>query len=480
MASYAFRTITADQASAILPTDSLSLGDIPATSVTVLYNPSSITIIAAGRTIDFPLAVSDLSVAGNLTGVDGSRLYIGGAGNDTVSLVRTGFDDPRHNALFGGTGDDNLDGGGLGLLQGNQGNDTLAGGSTIYGGQDNDLIHASGFAQGNKGEDSLQGAGGTDTLLGGQGGDTIDGGGGPDFLNGNLGDDHITGAGQLFGEGGNDELYLSSSMTSSTLDGGAGDDYFSVLGLGAPARILGGDGNDYVLSTAGSGSESIDGGAGNDTVNSVVAGSETVIGGTGDDNLYLGKVGTKSVDGGDGDDRIELRGGYGQVFGGAGDDTVMMLFTSDFSTVSGGDGNDMLSAPGFVTLDGGAGDDTLISGWMTGGSGADRFAMSWIGDANAPQGGRVLDWSANDKVLIPQNVDHGHILYSEATAASFGAACALFQQSGYGDHVMAIQVGADVIVFAAANSNPDPDLIEIDAVVLVGRTLADIDATKLA
>lgn len=453
MASYTFLTMTDDQALAIQPTDSISLGDIPLTSLTVLYAPSAITIIAAGRTITFPLAVSDLSKAGNLMGIDGSRLFIGGAGNDTLSLVRAGADDPRRHALFGGAGDDNLDAGGLGLLQGNQGNDTLSGGSTIYGGQDNDLIHAAGFAQGNKGDDSLVGSSGTDTLLGGQGGDTIEGGGGADFLNGNLGDDYIKGAGQLFGEGGDDRLDLNASSTVSTLDGGAGNDSLSVYGSGV-VRLVGGDGNDTVVSS--------------------IQGAQTVLGGAGDDRLLLGGFGPKSIDGGDGNDLILAQQGYGQAFGGAGDDTVSMVSVIDASTVSGGDGNDVLSGGPFVTVDGGAGNDTLGGEALIGGSGADGFYMSWGTDTG------VLDWSANDKIILPEHVDRGHILYSEGTAATFGAACTLFQQSGYGDHVMAIQVGQDVIVFAADNTDPDPDMIVIDAVYLVGRTLADIDVTKLA
>lgn len=457
MASYAFRTITAGQALAIQPADSISLGDIPLTSVTVLYSPGSITILAGGRTIEFPLAISDLSIAGNLTGIDGSHLFIGGAGNDTASLTRTGADDPRRHALFGGAGDDNLDAGGLGLLQGNQGNDTLAGGSTIYGGQDNDLIRAAGFAQGNKGDDNIQGATGVDTLLGGQGSDTIDGGGGLDFLNGNLGDDHVRGAGQLFGEGGDDRLDLNVSGTSSTLDGGAGNDYLTALQNGGVIHLVGGDGDD--------------------TVSSSMDGAVTVLGGAGDDRLSLHEHAIKFVDGGDGNDWIQVDSGVAQAFGGAGDDTITMAYPMNFSTLSGGDGNDVLSGGEFVTVDGGAGNDTLFGAAMTGGGGSDAFGLSWIGDPSVPNGARALDWSADDKILLATSIDRNHVLYSEATAATFGGACALFQQSGYGNHVMAIQVGADVIVFAAGDSTPGFD--ETDAVFLVGRTLADIDATKL-
>jgi Ca2+-binding RTX toxin-like protein len=111
---------------------------------------------------------------GHLSGGGGDDLLIGGSGNDT---------------LIGGDGSDTLSGrGGDDLLFGDNGNDKLFGG---------------------KGNDTIMGGGGSDRLIGYQGTDVLHGGAGNDVL---AGFDIKKGSDEkdwLFGEQGNDALFIS-------------------------------------------------------------------------------------------------------------------------------------------------------------------------------------------------------------------------------------------------------------------------------
>ena len=168
-------------------------------------------------------------------------------------------------------------------------------------------------------DETLEGAGGNDTINGDSGHDKLYGAAGDDILNGGSGND------SLFGDLGDD-----------VMDGGSGHDY-----------LAGGTGNDTL--TGGYGDDTLDGGAGNDDM----------FGGTGHD-VMLGGDGDDDMQGGDGDDRLYGDGGADTLEGGSGHDKLY-----------GGDGNDVLiGGDGNDTLQGGAGDDVL-----TGGSGYDRFEM---------------------------------------------------------------------------------------------------------
>ncbi|HZZ33304.1 MAG TPA: hypothetical protein VFE10_15070 [Phenylobacterium sp.] len=171
-----FRTGSASQARVLY--NPLSFGEAP--SVTPSLGGNSVTFANDGA------QVRGLPSVGLFT--DGSRLYIGSTGDDTVTGT-AGAD-----GLFGGAGDDSM-GGGVGgddLLQGNQGHDTLvasAGGlNTIFGGQGDDSIDmpaagksptATNFAQGNLGNDTITAAGstGVTTLIVGNGGADVLGAG---------------------------------------------------------------------------------------------------------------------------------------------------------------------------------------------------------------------------------------------------------------------------------------------------------------
>ena len=152
---------------------------------------------------------------------------------------------------------------------------------------------------------------------------------------------------------------------------------------------------------------------------------------------------------------------------------------SGADSMSGGGGNDHIDgAGGDDTLDGGAGNDVLSGGrgadQLTGGDGDDTFLIDTrvsdaLGDLD-----RITDFTHDhDRVGFGGSVSLGGSSFWSGAEADYGAALNTATQkiaAGAAD-VVAVQVGADVIVFADTNLH---NRVE-GAVVLVGRTLADID-----
>ena len=175
----------------------------------------------------------DWTVAGGHAEGDqlqGTDAVIGSAFNDTI----IGFDDEAltgsdvyFNLLWGGAGDDFIDGRG--------------GGDSIDGGTGNDTAFGGG------GNDTMSGGAGNDLLYGGDGIDIIDGGTGDDLVDGGAGNDSLTGG------AGNDTLL--GGLGADILAGGAGND---ILAGGAGNDTLsGGEGEDTFLISAGGGRDLI-------------------------------------------------------------------------------------------------------------------------------------------------------------------------------------------------------------------------------
>ncbi|MFL5295802.1 MAG: calcium-binding protein [Phenylobacterium sp.] len=242
-----------------------------------------------------------------------------------------------------------------------------------------------------------------------------------------------------------DEVSLSGSIPGNAMFGGGGNDVLDLDGMGGLAQgnqgndtilsqgqatIYGGQGDDSLSATVGADHDFLQGNKGNDTI---VGGlHDTLLGGQGDDSITGGGI----LDGNLGDDRVT---GSGQLFG--------------------EDGNDTLTTMGL-------GGDSL-----TGGNGADHFVFS----NGAPSSGfitQILDWSSLDSLQFRAPAA-GTTGFTTATASSYQAALTAATgliQTNHFAHV-AVQVGADVIVFSSASGAPD-------AVDLVGRTLADISAAN--
>jgi Ca2+-binding RTX toxin-like protein len=157
--------------------------------------------------------------------------------------------------------------------------------------------------------------------------------------------------------------------------------------------------------------------------------------------------------------------------GGRGDDSLAGL-----------DGNDLLrGGPGNDTIDGGAGNDTLSGGHgadvLTGGAGADVFRID--GSAKTLAGlDRITDFTHGEDKLVFDDA-------AVATAANFATDTAVDFQTAVaganakmaaGADFVAVQVGADVIVFAdEAGEAGEPAEHHVESgVLLVGKTLADI------
>jgi len=105
---------------------------------------------------------------------------------------------------------------------------------------------------GGSGNDTFTGGGNADVITGGAGADTLGGGGGNDSVTGDAGNDQITGgAGNdtLVGGDGND-TFADAALNVESVDGGAGDDTFTIATtstLTSADTISGGDGTDTIL-----------------------------------------------------------------------------------------------------------------------------------------------------------------------------------------------------------------------------------------
>lgn len=287
-----------------------------------------------------------------------------------------------------------------------------------YGGPGGNIYEAKGswLIQGNQGDDTITASGGSNTVYGGQDNDRVsfrnaaNEGLGGNFAQGNKGDDTLGG-----------------STGSDTLLGGQGAD--SIAGAG--------------------GADFINGNLGND----ILSGGGMVLGEGGDDTLTAPSAVATTLRGGDGSDLIE----------------VTSTDTDRADLLSGDDGNDRLIAgPSNDTLDGGAGADT-----MTGGQGADVFVLDDSAlSLTATDVDYILDWGAADRIQLRGPATG----YVEVTAADFASAVSAAQArigAGASD-VVAVQVGADVVVFADIGPANTIDA----AVILVGRSLADIDSSS--
>ena len=296
-------------------------------------------------------------------GLAGNDTLTGGAGNDTL-LGSAGAD-----SLSGANGNDLLNGGADNdTIDGGSGDDTLIGGAgtdNLVGGTGNDVadysgsaaltidmananpIRGTGDALGDNidatVESVLGSANGSNTFYGRDNAtaEAMTGGSGNDLFYGSLGSDSLNGA------GGVDTVNYSASTAALTVNlgnnvnsgGQAAGDVLSNI-----EKIIGSGNADSM--TAGNTAITFEGGAGNDTLT----------GGNGNDSL-VGNAGNDSMSGGAGSDTLDLRTGNAAATnlasdfaeGGAGDDTVIISqaaisgsFTLNGGTTAGISGSDTL------------------------------------------------------------------------------------------------------------------------------------------
>jgi Ca2+-binding RTX toxin-like protein len=372
------------------------------------------------------------TTAWSLLGGRGNDSIIGGSNNDIATggagddSIFGGIADPvngnpfngGNDSLLGDAGNDTINGGdGLNTLEGGIGNDSLividdgtaplavGTNNTLLGGDDNDVFFF-GKVFGTASDTYLTA---TTSVVGGLGIDTIQ------FANGNV---NVA-----------DSAYTLVSQIESIV-GGNGADTFS-FGTNATALVdlagvLGGDGNDSLVleSTYNSATNPItlDGGLGND-IFSVDAYSQiqpatnsTIIGGGGEDTLsfanFIGSIGTPAVINdanvsqveflqlaNNGSNYVVLNGSFAidTVLGGdaVGVDNYINaqgLDPANAVTLAGGQGSDfLLGGPGTDWLQGfafGPGAPVSASDTFTGGSAVDTFVLG-NGSGNAYSGGAV-------------------------------------------------------------------------------------------
>jgi Ca2+-binding RTX toxin-like protein len=167
---------------------------------------------------------------------------------------------------------------------------------------------------------------------------------------------------EIKGGFGNDVL-IAGDGTDAVLMGGAGDDV--LIGAGADDQMFGEDGNDKIV--GGGGSDYIDGGKGDDMI-AGNDGNDTIIGGDGNDVIY-GGAGNDTLIGGQGND--EIHGDADATLGSSPSYTFTPAAASSAGNdiIDGGDGKDTLFGDGGDDLiAGGAASDTI-----DGGDGNDRI-----------------------------------------------------------------------------------------------------------
>ena len=380
-----------------------------------------------------------LSDVGNTIQDDnGNNTIIGGAGNDTFSILN------GNDSVDGGDGVDVLilnDGAtvgpdytidlGLGTATGSNGDvnlftdfESVAGGlgsNTFTGTSGNDVVQSYDgndvFTLG-EGADSAFAAGGDDSLDGDGGNDGLDGGAGSDTLDGGTGNDTLKG-----GSDADTYLFEVGDGQDTITDFAIGSDLIDLRGTGiafADLSITDMGGNAVIVYDSGTSSQI--------TLNGITAASVTesdflldpatpptlpqILGTTGNDNL-AGTSAAEELIGLGGNDALNGRGGDDRHLGGAGDDRYYVESAGDVVIELAGEGYDRVYSSFSFTLqdniEAGATRSTnamditgnALNNWITandaenflrGGDGADRLISRGGNDTlNGDGGNDVLE-----------------------------------------------------------------------------------------
>lgn len=293
-------------------------------AVTASLATGTLTIV--GDTQDNAI-IASRNAAGNILVNGGAVAILGGTstvantsliqafgqgGNDTISLNESNGALPAAN-LFG-----------------NDGNDTLTGGSgadQLFGGDEND---------------TLLGKGGVDLLFGGNGNDTLTGGDGDDQVLGEAGNDRM-----IWNPGDGSDLFEGGAdVDTAEVNGGNGAETFTITANGARVRF------DRVTPAP----FTLDIGTTENLVVNANGGDDTITAGNGLAGLITltldGGAGNDTITGGDGADLIIGGTGNDIVAGGRGNDTALLGDDDDTFIWNPGDGSDIVEGQaGFDTLE---------------------------------------------------------------------------------------------------------------------------------
>ena len=297
----------------------------------------------------------------------GNDTLLGGAGFDTFYLLSGALTSYGQDVIVGGDSSDTLiiDAGASSGIVVDLAAGTLSGGAAASSAtiSEVEIVHGTQFG------DRMTGDGRNNSFVGFDGNDILVGGAGNDTLDANDGNDSLSGG------DGNDFLYAADGGVD-TLDGGFGDDYFSIdtgdtiadaggvdtlsvsgswtLALGYENLIVSSNDESTVLVGTGNAAWNVisvgwaPGGAqlagldGNDTLNGSSF-ADTLLGGNGNDSLS-GWGGQDRLDGGGGNDTLDANQGVNTlVFGaapGAANSDLVLNFNPGFDHIQ-LDGNAM-------------------------------------------------------------------------------------------------------------------------------------------
>ncbi|MEM9059696.1 MAG: right-handed parallel beta-helix repeat-containing protein [Pseudomonadota bacterium] len=306
--------------------------------------------------VDWTLRLRGVSAIGEDTSglVDAASVFVGSVSSDVLRGTSAGHED-----LFGGAGDDLLDGrGGTDRMSGGEGDDSYYvdhvrdqsierdnhGYDRVYTTVDYTLSeHVEGLSA--RGSADLR-------LTGNQANNWLTGNGGDNAIRGNAGSD------RLIGRDGSD--WLDGGTGGDVMQGGAGDDSYVVD-----------DPRDLILERAGEGHDRVYSSVDYDLdafieVAGVRGPAGLSINGNSLNNWITGGTGNDRLSGGDGNDRLLGRDGDDYLSGGSGVDVLQGGAGADVFAFSAEGGAD-------VVLDFQAGTDRLDIGFLT--SGASLRAM---------------------------------------------------------------------------------------------------------
>ncbi|WOS63445.1 calcium-binding protein [Sinorhizobium fredii] len=469
---------------------------------------------------------NDVLSAGTASHVDfdagsGNNTLTGGKGNDQF------YSTSGNDTVKGGDGDDRIgdNGGGTNKLDGGNGSDHITADTetgtaltTILGGAGNDIVTVNNAGGSTAGRFSVDGGTGTDTLwisrydstknlsfalsanatmvngditaknfervhiTSGQGNDALTGGGLNDYLNGS-GGIKDTSADHLYGEKGDDLLFMNAGDYASGGDGADrvvidfAEETFDVsfvfgnglVRVNANTSFTGMEAVDYI---GGAGKDTVtgsaqidylDGGAGNDTFKAG-GGNDILVDGRGNDKLYgdagndeftrfSDETGTDYFSGGSGVDTLkfnivsdqsvivdlENNAKNGGVASGLSLSSIenVVGWTSDDTIFGNGVANTLEGGIGDDRLDGRAGNDILEGGGhgdlLTGGSGADKFI--YASEEAIGSGDQITDFKRGEDKLVVDKSVFGFsklVLYSGNDLKATGTAAQFFFEKDNG------------------------------------------------
>ncbi len=281
----------------------------------------------------------------------------------------------------GTTGVDTLTGTGTAdIILADKGNDTASGGAG------DDLI------DGGNGNDVLNGNADNDTLLGGDGADTLDGGTGNDFMYGGDGNDlyfvdSLTDAVEetdaLSANGGVDTVNTTVNFTlGNFVENG------TINSLAGGGVTLTGNTLNNVLVSESTGTNTLDGGTGADTMSGTSGGNnvvflvdqsgDTIVGAVGASDTIVADLSWSLASQSTGVENLTLSAAAGAGATATGSTGANILTANDL-------GNTLIASGGNDTLVGGLGADTLDGGTgndgMAGGAGDDTYVVDNLSDS---------------------------------------------------------------------------------------------------